>query len=70
MKKNYKRIKKVIQKIIDIQIRIILLMFYFIFITPFGIFIKLFKDYLKTKSNPTWQMYKEINDINNFLMEQ
>ena len=70
MKKILKEFRKAVQKIVNIQIRIILIIFYFLFITPFGIFIRLFKDYLTTKSAPTWQNYKEISNISDFLKEQ
>ncbi len=70
MKKLFKKIKNTAQKIITIQIRIILFLVYFILITPFGIFVKFFKDYLAIKSGPVWQDSKHVKNISDFLKEQ
>ena len=70
MKKLFKKIKNTAQKIITIQIRIILFLVYFILITPFGICVKFFRDYLAIKSGPSWQNSKCVKDISNFLKEQ
>lgn len=70
MKIFFKKFRKVVQKVIHIQIKIILVAVYFIFITPFGIVIRLFKDYLKIKSAPLWQDRSDITDIRDFLKKQ
>jgi ACR3 family arsenite efflux pump ArsB len=53
------KIKKVIQKIIEIVIQAILLVIYFILFFPFGIFIRLFVDYLNVRTDSSWQIKKE-----------
>lgn len=70
MKKFLKFIRKVTQKIIKIELNIIILFFYFVIFLPFGLFIKIFKDYLKIKSAPSWQVHKEISEIRKFLSTQ
>lgn len=70
MREFIKKLKSFAQKIANIQIRIILFIVYFIFITPFGIFIRWFADYLRIKSSPSWQTHKEIFDISDFLRKQ
>ncbi len=70
MKKLFKKIKIHAQKIVNIQIRIILFLVYFIFLTPLCIFVKIFKDYLSLKAGPLWQCSKHINNVSDFLKEQ
>lgn len=70
MKNSFVELKMIIRKIADIPIRIILFVFYFVVITPLGIFARLFKDYLKIKSDGSWQDHKEISDIQGFLKRQ
>ncbi len=70
MKEFLRRIKKFAQIIANVLVRIITFVFYFIFVTPFGIFVKLFNDYLRIKSSPSWQIHKDITNIGDFLREQ
>jgi ABC-type glycerol-3-phosphate transport system permease component len=68
--KILRKVKKITQKITNFLIRIILFLVYFICITPFGIFIRVFRDYLTIKSKPSWQIHKEIINIDGFLKRQ
>jgi len=70
MKEFLRRIKKLAQIIANILVRIITFVFYFIFVTPFGIFVRLFNDYLRIKPSPSWQIRKDITNIDDFLKEQ
>ena len=70
MKKIFKKLKKIAQVLTNILITVILLLFYIVFITPFGICIRLFKDYLGIKSDPEWQIHKNPLNISEFLKEQ
>jgi len=70
MKEFLRGIKKLAQIIANILVRIITFVFYFIFVTPFGILVKLFNDYLRIKSSPSWQIRKDITNIDDFLKEQ
>lgn len=53
------KIKKLLQKIIEIVIQVILFIIYFILFFPFGIFIRLFTDYLNIRTDSSWQIEKE-----------
>lgn len=70
VRKFFSTAKVIARKIIDVLIRIVLAVVYFVFIAPFGIFVRLFKDYLKIKPEPFWQSRKEISDIDDFLKRQ
>ena len=70
MKRFIRRIKKLAQIIVNILVRVIAFIFYFIFITPFGVFIRLFKDYLDIKREPCWKSRKSISNIDDFLKRQ
>ena len=70
MKRFIRKIKKLAQKLANFLVRVITFIFYFIFITPFGIFVRLFKDYLDIKREPSWQIHKETSNIDDFLKRQ
>ncbi len=70
MRNFFKKFRKVIQKIINVQIGLVLTIVYFVFITPFGIFIRLFKDYLKINLCPFWQVRRETLIVSDFLKKQ
>ncbi len=70
MKKIFKKWKKIAGKVANFQIRLLLFLVYFIVITPVGVFVILFKDYLKIKKSPLWQKSKDIFSIFNFFTKQ
>ena len=72
MKKFFYRIKKFTQVVIDVQVRVILTIAYFIIITPVGLFFRLFGGPLEIKKIdvPRWKAHKEIEDIPEFLSKQ
>ncbi|MDD5614056.1 MAG: hypothetical protein PHQ54_03175 [Candidatus Omnitrophica bacterium] len=70
MKKIIKNARKTAEKIISVIVRIILLISYFIVITPFGLLIVLFKDYLKLKTPPGWETGNNSHSTEGFLKKQ
>lgn len=70
MKKIFKKWKKIAGKVANFQIRLLLFLVYFIVITPVGVFVILFKDYLKIKKSPLWQKSKDIFSISIFFTKQ
>ena len=58
------------EKVIDIIIRILLVVSYFIFITPFGVFFRLFRDPLGIKAQAGWKDAAETGDVSEFLKGQ
>jgi len=70
MKRFIKNIGRTVQIISNILVRIITFVFYFIFITPFGVFVILCRDYLKIKEKPCWESKKDISDVGHFLKQQ
>lgn len=69
MKKFVSSLRQSFYKLIDIQISIVLAIFYYLFLIPFVLLTK-FKNYLGLKSSPHWQERKFIEDINEFLKQQ
>jgi cellulose synthase/poly-beta-1,6-N-acetylglucosamine synthase-like glycosyltransferase len=70
MKKFFKIIKRVAQKIASIIVELLLFLSYFLVITPFALIIKIFKDYLGLKGRAEWKTEKNIEDISTFLKKQ
>lgn len=70
MKKIFEKWKKIAGKVANFQIRLLLFLVYFIVITPVGVFVILFKDYLKIKKSPLWQKSKDIFSISIFFTKQ
>ncbi len=64
------KIKKLTQKIAELLITIIIFIVYFVFIPPFGILVRVFKDYLAINSEPGWRCYEKITNISDFLRRQ
>ena len=71
MKKLLKVLRRISRKIANTLVRIIVFLFYFIFITPWGIFITLFRDYLHIRKPVGWNSCPDApKDIRVFLKEQ
>ena len=66
----FNNLKNVLQKILAFLVYIIMVLVYFVCITPFGLIAILFKDYLKLKPDPSWEEAKEIGDVAEFLKAQ
>ena len=64
LRKIWIRWKVIAQKIGDFQARLILTLVYFIFVTPFGIFVRLLSDPLvvKNKAHETMWSVKELDE--------
>ena len=71
MIKIFKKINKYTRFGINILVRILLGVVYFILLFPFVIFIKLFTDFLEIKSkSPSWILQGRVTDISKFLHRQ
>lgn len=72
MKKIFYRIKKFAKVVIDIQVRVILSIAYFVIITPIALFARVFSDPLEIKRSSVsyWKTHKKIVDISEFLTRQ
>jgi len=70
MSKFLKKLKQFGQKAVSFIINIVLIIFYFLLISPFAIFIKLFRDYLEIKTAPSWKKHAKISNIGEFLHNQ
>ncbi|MCF7887623.1 MAG: hypothetical protein K9L71_04355 [Candidatus Omnitrophica bacterium] len=64
------KIKRLARKIVELLITIIILIIYFVFIAPFGILVRVFKDYLAINSEPGWRCHEKITNISDFLRRQ
>ena len=71
LKQIYSIIRSFAQKLINIQVRLLLAVVYFIVITPFAIFVKLFTDPLQIKKNnrPYWRSHSKILNISEFYID-
>lgn len=68
MIKIFKTINRAVKSILNILIRLLLLIVYFILFLPFGIWAYFFSDFLdKKKKSPGWIANSKIEDIVNFL---
>lgn len=70
MKKIFKKTREIIQKIIHFLVKSILILCYAVFISPFGVIVKVFRDDLNLKSGPFWEREEELLDISEFLRGQ
>jgi hypothetical protein len=70
MSRIIEKLNKTIKKIVDLQVSILLAVFYFLFVAPLGAIASIFKDYLLVKSSPSWEERREIKDIGEFLKNQ
>jgi type IV secretory pathway VirB6-like protein len=71
MIKIFKKINNFTRIGINILIRLLLGIIYFILLFPFVIFIKLLTDFLEIKSvSPYWIPHNKIEDVKKFLTQQ
>ena len=69
---NKNRIKKFIHICLDIQIRFILIIVYFVVLLPVALLVKLFTDFLKIRgfNMPSWWARNRIIKVEEFLRQQ
>jgi len=65
-----RNVQKFVRKIIEIQIRFLLFVVYFLIFAFLGILTKIFRDYLEIKSSPRWYVHQGYKDIWEFLRKQ
>jgi len=70
MKRFFKIIKKIFLKLVDIQIRILLFLTYFLIFTPLSVFLKFFCDYLEIGKPPGYTLRNKIENLEEFLKRQ
>jgi len=71
MIKIFKKINRYIRTVINILVRLLLCVAYFILLFPFAVFIKLFTDFLEIKQRlPSWIPHNKIEDVKKFLTQQ
>ncbi len=63
-------LRRFAENLIDLIIRALLVVSYFIFITPFGMFFRLFRDHLGIKAEPRWKDAAEVDNVSDFLKGQ
>ena len=71
MKKIFQKINAGIRLGLNIVVRMILRLVYFILLFPFAIFVKSFTDFLEIKKAvPVWKRRPRIEDVGDFLKHQ
>ncbi len=70
IKKIWDKWKKLSQKIIVFQSKILLALIYFIFVSPIAIMMKIFSDPLKLKGRPQWFVREKEDPVIEKLREQ
>ena len=71
MVRIFKKINKYIRRGIDLLVRLLLGIVYFILLFPFAIFVKLCTDFLRIKQDlPHWIPHKRIENVKEFLTKQ
>jgi hypothetical protein len=67
----FKKVNKYVRSGINILVRLILAVIYFILLSPFAVFIRLFTDFLDLKRNPPlWIPHNKIENVKEFLVRQ
>lgn len=71
MKRIIKKIKLFSQKVINLQIRLIIMAVYFLILTPFALYFKIFGDLLDVRGKkPDYKKRKDILNVSEFLNKQ
>lgn len=71
IKRYFRKIKRSLQIIVNVQVRIILSIVYFIIITPVALVVGLFGDPLGIKGpDVSWKSRHRIEDLSEFLRRQ
>ena len=71
MIKIFKRVNRYIRIGIDILVRLLLGVVYFVLLFPFGVFIKICTDFLEIKQGfPHWIPHNRIEDVKESLAKQ
>jgi len=71
LKNIARRVEKVVRRLLNILVRLILACVYFLLLFPFGIFIRAFSDFLAVKKERlAWVPRPEVKDLGEFLSRQ